>query len=302
MSHGIKKSVSKDHAKDILDTHHYYMDIINCMPGIVYWVDLNCTLKGCNNNFVELLGLKRLQDFAGTPYDQMAKFTKWSPQRIEAFKLDDMAVLFSGEAKYNIEELPVYNDDKNPTYYRATRVPLFDSNNHVMELVVVLMDITPQISAEESLTALQPDDAAVSHDRKDPTRVLMVEDSIVAQKVEEALLIALHCEVDIADSGDKALQLFGPGKYDLVFMDIGLQDTSGYMVAKKFRQMEEHTPHHVPIIALTSYQAEVVKYDCKEYFMDGVLTKPITSEQAQQVIQHYVYHEEVSVEGLKSTE
>jgi len=302
MSHGIKKSVSKDHAKEILDIHHYYMDIINCMPGIVYWVDINCNLKGCNNNFVELLGLKRLQDFAGTPYDQMLKFTKWSPERIEALKLDDMAVLFSGEPKYGIEELPFYDEDKKPTYYRTTRVPLFDNNNHVMELVVVLMDITPHIGAEESLTALLPDDDAALPDCKDPTRVLMVEDSIVAQKVEEALLIALHCEVDIADSGDKALQLFGPGKYDLVFMDIGLQDTSGYMVAKKFRQMEEHTPHHVPIIALTSYQAEVVKYDCKEYFMDGVLTKPLTSEQAQQVIQHYVYHEEVSVEGLKSTE
>ncbi len=295
-----KKGILKDTAKDTLDIHHYYMDIINCMPGIVYWVDINCNLKGCNNNFVELLGMKRIQDFAGTPYEQMAKFTKWSPERVEAFKLDDMAVLFSGEPKYGVEERPVYNEKDEPVYYLATRVPLFDRNKHVTELVVVLMDITPQKSAEDSLIALQPAEDTVAYDPNHVPTVLMVEDNIVAQKIEEALLIALNCQVDIADSGDKALLLFGPGKYDIVFMDIGLQDASGYMVAKKFRQMEEHTPHHVPIIALTAYQAEVVQYDCNDYCMDGVLTKPMTSEQAKQIIQHYIYHEDVPVEGLKS--
>lgn len=303
MPHRVKKGTPKNPLKEIvkdhLDIHHYYMDIINCMPGIVYWVDLNCNLKGCNNHFIELLGLKRIQDFAGTPYEQMEKFTTWSKERIQAFKLDDMAVLFSGESKYNIEEAPVYNTPDEPTYYSATRVPLFDDNKHVTDLVVVLTDMTPFKQAEKSLIALQPEEKKEAVDHSIEPNVLMVEDNLVAQKVEEALLMDLHCKVDIAESGDKALELFGPGKYDLVFMDIGLQDTSGYMVAKKFRQMEEHTVHHVPIIALTSYQADVVQHDCNEYFMDGVLSKPMTTEQAKQIIQHYIYHEDVPVDGIK---
>ena len=303
MSHRARKGTPKNPLKDVvkenLDIHHYYMDIINCMPGVVYWVDINCNLKGCNNNFVELLGLKRLQDFAGTPYEQMAKFTKWSEERIENFKLDDMAVIFSGEPIYNVEETPVYHSVDEITYYLATRVPLFDANKHVTGLVVVLTDVTLHKKAEESLVALKPQEKKSVHDPNIEPNVLMVEDNIVAQKIEEALLIELHCKVDIADSGDQALLLFGPGKYDIVFMDIGLQDTSGYMVAKKIRQMEEHTSHHVPIIALTSYQADVVQRDCGEYFMDGVLTKPMTSEQAKQIIQHYIHHEDVPVDGLK---
>lgn len=70
--------------------------------------------------------------------------------------------------------------------------------------------------------------------RIEEPKILMVEDNFVAQKVEEALLKELQCQVDIADTGDKALNLFDPGKYDMVFMDIGLEDTSGYLVAKKF--------------------------------------------------------------------
>jgi CheY-like chemotaxis protein len=266
-------------------------------------VDINCVLKGCNNAFVKWLGLKRMEDFAGTPYEQMAKFEKCTEQRIETFKLDDMAVLFSGEAKYDVEEPPVYEivTEAEPNYYLANRVPLFNDDKQVTGVVVVLKDITAQRKAEKS----QPTASPAKEPRpvsalKDSPNVLMVEDNVIAQKVEEALLTALHCQVDIADSGDKAVLLFDPGKYDIVFMDIGLQDTSGYLVAKKIRQKEENTQHHVPIIALTSYQADVVQYDCDEYFMDGVLTKPLTSEQAKQIIQHYIYHEDVPVVGLKS--
>ncbi len=49
---------------DTFAIHKYYLDIINCMPNIVYWIDINCQLKGCNNNFVKLLGLKRMKDFS----------------------------------------------------------------------------------------------------------------------------------------------------------------------------------------------------------------------------------------------
>jgi CheY-like chemotaxis protein len=298
------KKIKDGSSKDTLAIHKFYMEILNCVPDIVYWVDINCALKGCNSAFVKWIGLKRMEDFAGTPYEQMAKFEKCTEQRIETFKLDDMAVLFSGEAKYNVEEIPVYEIDteSDPTYYLANRVPLFNDDKQVTGVVVVLKDITAQRKAEKSQpivsTANQPRPVSTL---KDTPNVLMVEDNVIAQKVEEALLTALHCQVDIADSGDKAVLLFDPGKYDIVFMDIGLQDTSGYLVAKKIRQKEENTQHHVPIIALTSYQADVVQYDCDEYFMDGVLTKPLTSEQANQIIQHYIYHEDIPVAGLKSS-
>ena len=295
MKHKIKAGDSKD-APAI---HQYYLSIINCMPGIVYWVDINCKLKGYNHRFVELLGIKGVKDFVGTPYEQMTKFTNWSEACIEAFRLDDMAVLFSGEPKYNIEEPPVYNEKGEVSYYLANRVPLFDKNKRVIELVVVLTDITARKKAEESLRALQqPNGGVAVLPPEEVLNVLMVEDNLIAQKEVETILKALNCQVNIAASGGEALLLFVPGKYDIVFMDIGLQDISGFKVAQKFREIEKNTEHHVPIIALTSYQADKTKQGKMENFMDGELLKPFSCEQAKKIIRRCIYHEDKSSDPL----
>ncbi|HAU1151095.1 TPA: response regulator [Legionella pneumophila] len=296
------EQMTKEFIEETLGIHQEYIDILNCVPEIIYWVDKDCLLKGCNQNFIKLLRLKKIKDLKGTPYEQMAKYTEWPEKNIEAFKLDDMKVLFSGEAQWDVEEGPVPNKDKEVSYYRCRRVPLFDKNNKVCGLVVVLCDITKYKKMEEQLNKITTKDNTKLPQAKriEEPKILMVEDNFVAQKVEEALLKELQCQVDIADTGDKALNLFDPGKYDMVFMDIGLEDTSGYLVAKKIRQKEQNTNYHVPIIALTSYQADVVKYDVEDYFMDGVLTKPVTSEQAEQLIKHFVHKEDIMVSGLKS--
>lgn len=288
----------------VIDLPQYYADILNALPSVVYWVDSECQLRGCNRAFCSLLGFKTLEDMTGTPYEQMRHGTTWSDERIEAFRLDDMKVIFSRVAQLDLEESPVSTSDGKITYFRSRRIPLLDGQKQVIGLVVVLTDITHEKNLENQLhTSCSilsgTQDNLVT---ENAPKVLMVEDNLVAQKVEESLLSALHCEVDIAESGEKAVQLFGPGKYDLVFMDLALEDTTGYLVAKKLRQMEEKTNFHVPIIALTSYQSDIVKYDCKDYFMDGVLSKPLTSTQAQQIIQHYYLHEDVDVTGLKTGE
>ncbi|HBA1593165.1 TPA: response regulator [Legionella pneumophila] len=294
--------ISKEYFDETLGIHQEYLGILNCLPDIVYWVDKDCLLKGCNQNFIKLLGLKKIKDLKGTPYEQMAKYTGWPEKNIEAFKLDDMKVLFSGEPQWDVEEGPLFNKDKEVSYYRTRRVPLFDKDNKVYGLVVVLTDITKFKKMEEQLQKVATKEKIKPSPAKriEEPKILMVEDNFVAQKVEEALLKELQCQVDIADTGDKALNLFDPGKYDMVFMDIGLEDTSGYLVAKKIRQKEQNTNYHVPIIALTSYQADVVKYNVEDYFMDGVLTKPLTSEQADQLIKHFVHKEDIMVSGLKS--
>ena len=282
--------------------HQHYMEIINALPDIVYWVDVNCNLIGCNNNFVNLLGIQELRDFKGTPYQQMDKCAHWQETRIETFRLDDMKVIFSGEARTNVEEQPIIDEQGNTLYFKSNRVPMFDQNRNVIGMVVVLTDISTLKKLEERLKP-EPEERTTRENLfkngRLPT-VLMIEDNLIAQNVEKALLTSLNCQVDIADTGDKALKLFDPGKYDLVLMDIGLEDTSGYVVAKQLRSLEKDTDHHVPIIALTGYEADVVKYDCEQYFMEGAITKPLTSEQAEQIIKHYVYHQDVSVEGLKS--
>lgn len=294
-------SSSHDQSVDIL--HQHYMDILNSVPDIVYWIDLKCNLIGCNVNFLNLIGLKNPQDLKGTPYELMHHHAHWNTERIEAIKLDDMNVIFSGNASYNNEEQVIVVAHNKKLYFKANRVPLYNENKHIVGLVVVLTDISElkqiQSNVKNELKSSSETQSPPIKEHRLP-KVLMIEDNLIAQNVERALLTALNCQVDIADTGDKAMQLFNPGKYDLVLMDIGLEDTSGYVVAKQFRSKEKDTHYHVPIIALTGYEAEVVKYDCEQYFMEGAITKPLTSEQAEQIIKHYVYNLDVEVKGLKS--
>lgn len=293
----------KGNPEDMKQIHQHYIDIMNCIPDIVYWVDVDCNLLGCNNRFVQLLGLNELRDFKGTPYQQMEKCAHWNDKRIETFKLDDMKAIFTGEPRYNVEEKPVQDANNNSLYFKSNRVPMFDENKNVVGLVVVLTDISAYKKLVQNEQPKEKETMQTESLLKTVSlpNILMIEDNLIAQNVEKALLTALNCQVDIADTGDMALKLFGPGKYDLVLMDIGLEDTSGYVVAKQLRHMEKDTNHHVPIIALTGYEADVVKYDCEQYFMEGAITKPLTSEQAEQIINHYVYHLDVPVRGLKST-
>lgn len=286
--------------------HQFYIDLIHCMPNIVYWVDMNCKLQGCNIGFVNLLGLRTNKDFSGTPYEIMNNRLTWTEHRIEKIKLDDLNVLFSGQPLYEVEEEPISNAEGELVYYLSTRVPLFDVDKNVIGLVVVLVDMTVQKALQKELhLAEQPLESKpnVNRDKmKIPIRVLLVEDDEMVQVQEKSLFMALHCDVDIAKTSDEALALFSPGKYDLVIMDISLKETTGYIVSKELRKLEKkNVKRHTPIIALTKHKVENVEYDCHYYGMEGVMTKPLTKEQALQMIKRYVFNEDILVDGLRCT-
>ena len=286
----------KNKQAELQEIHQYYSAILNCMPNWIYWIDQSCVLQGCNAKFIELLGLKNINDFSGSPYQKLAQISQWSPTVIDAFRLDDMSVVFSGQAMHDRDLPPILFRDGTIHHFTCNRDPIFDARGRVVGAVVVLIEIPeprPKKTLEPQVT--QPIPGPLNRS----PRVLIVEDNLVAKQVEESLLRALNCEVDCADTGQQALALFQPGRYDLVIMDIGLEDTSGYILSKQFRQLEKSTAFHVPIIALTSFEAELVKYDCDYYFMDGVISKPLSAEQADQIVQHYIYHKNVTVTGLK---
>lgn len=290
------------HQEDIDSIHQFYMEIINSMPHIIYWLDTECNLKGCNQNFIQLLGLNTLKDLEGNPYQQMEEFGHWDKTRVEELKLDDMKVIFSGTPQHNVQEKPIISNSGRTYHFQATRIPMYNSNKELIGLVVILNNQTLKKEIEVHTENFVQNTQNVEKILKEGClpNILMVEDNIIAQNVEKALLTGLNCNVDIANSADTAVKLFQPGKYDLVLMDIGLEDSSGYIVAKHFRQKERDTQYHVPIIALTGFEADVVKYDCQHYFMEGAISKPLTCEQAEQIIKHYVFHMDVPVRGLKT--
>jgi PAS domain S-box-containing protein len=134
-----------------------------------------------------------------------------------------------------------------------------------------------------SSQASQPNDA-----NKTGSRVLVVEDNKIAQKVAHSILRSMSCQVDLASSGMDALMLCKKNHYDLIFMDIGLgEGIDGYDVTHHIRKFPDPI-NQVPIIALTAHGGDENKQRCIEAGMDAVLTKPLTHTQAADMLKTFI--------------
>lgn len=157
--------------------------------------------------------------------------------------------------------------------------PLLDDNSGVQE-----------DSTEEKVFLTSPLISRAENKKQNTKteKILVVEDNIIAQKVASMLLNTMNCDVDLACSGQEAIQQIKNNHYDLIFMDIGLGDgDDGYEVTKKIRKLEKEN-EHTPIVALTAHAAEENKELCIEAGMDAVLLKPITKKHAWQILTTYV--------------
>lgn len=108
-------------------------------------------------------------------------------------------------------------------------------------------------------------------------KILLVEDNEINQKIAKIMLEDLGCVIDMVDCGSAALAQLENHSYDVVFMDIGLPDMSGFEVVKKIRNGK--TKSNIPIIAMT---AHILERDRKQAFkagMNGVIVKPINQEE-----------------------
>ena len=123
--------------------------------------------------------------------------------------------------------------------------------------------------------AEEVDDAFDEDDMPLPAlNVLLVEDIELNVIVARSVLEKLGNSVDVAMTGKAALEMFKPGEYDLVLLDIQLPDMTGLDISRELtkRYPREDLP---PLVALP---ANVLK-DKQEYLnagMDDVLSKPLS--------------------------
>lgn len=104
-------------------------------------------------------------------------------------------------------------------------------------------------------------------------RLLVVEDD---EKLAKILSVALSAvgDVDIAYSGEKALQYIEKSYYDLVILDLMLGKLSGLDVLREIRRV-----HLMPVIVLSALSDIDKKLDCFKLGADDYMTKPFAREE-----------------------
>ena len=111
-------------------------------------------------------------------------------------------------------------------------------------------------------------------------RILFVDDDPVNILLGKIILKKQKIKTDFVSSGQQALKLFQPGRYDIIFLDINMADINGLEVTRQIRLAENNLQNipRTPIVAMT---ANAVRKHLKQYLnagMDSVLLKPYNEE------------------------
>jgi CheY-like chemotaxis protein len=106
--------------------------------------------------------------------------------------------------------------------------------------------------------------------------VLLVEDNDVNQKVAAALLHRQGHSVEIAGSGQDALDMLETKDYDIVLMDVQMPVMDGLTAVRHIRQRDARRNRHTPVIAMTAHALVGDRERCLDAGMDGYIPKPIS--------------------------
>jgi len=102
--------------------------------------------------------------------------------------------------------------------------------------------------------------------------ILLAEDKVVNQKVVKLMLSSLGHEVSIASNGQEALDLYQPGHFDLILMDIQMPVLDGITATQKLKEKHKDLP---PIVGLSANAFEGDREKYMALGMDDYLTKPV---------------------------
>ncbi|ACC74704.1 response regulator [Paraburkholderia phymatum] len=127
----------------------------------------------------------------------------------------------------------------------------------------------PGTVAERTMPALAP---VVHLNRKAAIRVLVVDDLVASAESLEALLTIHGYIVRCAMDGATALQAASEMRPDVIVLDIGLPDMTGYELARYLRQ--DRACRDALIIALSGYGQEDNIRQAMEAGVDHYLVKP----------------------------
>lgn len=105
--------------------------------------------------------------------------------------------------------------------------------------------------------------------------LLLVEDDEALSFIVKDNLEQKNYQVEVAENGEIALQLFNRNKYDLIILDVMLPKVDGFEVAKAIREKNEQ----VPIIFLTARSMTEDKINALTIGADDYIPKPFSMEE-----------------------
>ena len=135
------------------------------------------------------------------------------------------------------------------------------------------------------------------------TKVLLVEDNRVNQRLALALLKKRGIQADLAENGREAVEALSCCEFDLVLMDCQMPEMDGYEATRLIRDPESEVLNHsVPIIAMTANAMKGDLENCLEAGMNDYVSKPVKTQILFDVMERQLVGKVQDGEGEKDQE
>ena len=113
-------------------------------------------------------------------------------------------------------------------------------------------------------------------------QILIVDDNKAAADVLARLLIALGWKADVVYSGASTLSYLDTHSVDMIFLDIGMPDMSGYELVQLLRKRPDCKD--LPIVAVTGYGLEDDKQRALDAGFTAHITKPMGAQELRGIL------------------
>lgn len=280
------------------------------------WRDRDNVLIGTTGNICDISNFKRKESELKTTRDLMDAVDKAKTQFLHKMHagiesrmtgimrttqyINDLVQDFT--IKNQLEELLVSSNHMNnyiknalDTLYLMTPKAFIKGMCDTQSALDSLSEVDEHLAVSQNV--INPEkliSSVKTREKYELNRILIVEDHTMTATITKNLLFDLNCTVDVANSGEIALEKMDTNHYDLILMDVGLPDINGCEVTSRIRQKEtDKAGSSVPIVGVTALTDRDEKQHCLEAGMNAVFTKPLMKEKLENVISLFASEEKV---------
>jgi len=121
---------------------------------------------------------------------------------------------------------------------------------------------------------------------KSLSSVLVVDDSLPVRIQLNMALQDYANNIDLAESGEKALELLKDNRYDMIFLDVVLPGVDGYDICKTIKGDDE--TKSTPVVMLTGSSSAADQDKGELAGCDSYLIKPVNSDLFKETMTRYI--------------
>lgn len=140
------RTMLQERSNQLAQEQALLVSLLNSIPDLIFYKDVNGIYLGCNDAFVEFVGRSSEEIVGKSDFDLF-------PYEVAAFfREQDMEMMTQGQARHN-DEWVDYPDGRR-VLLDTLKVPFYDANKNLLGLIGISRDITAAYQAQEEIRRL----------------------------------------------------------------------------------------------------------------------------------------------------